>query len=29
LIRVMVEGEDPSETAELAEQIASAVRAAA
>ena len=29
LIRVMVEGEDPGETAELAEQIASAVRAAA
>jgi phosphoglucosamine mutase len=29
LIRVMVEGEDPHETAELAEQIASAVRAAA
>lgn len=29
LIRVMVEGEDPCETAELAEQIASAVRAAA
>ncbi|SEA89207.1 MAG: phosphoglucosamine mutase [Candidatus Thiothrix putei] len=29
LIRVMVEGEDPSETAELAAQIASAVRAAA
>ncbi|QQZ27915.1 phosphoglucosamine mutase [Thiothrix subterranea] len=28
LIRVMVEGEDPGETAELAEQIASAVRAA-
>ncbi len=29
LIRVMVEGEDPHETAELAAQIASAVRAAA
>jgi phosphoglucosamine mutase len=29
LIRVMVEGEDPGETAELAEQIAGAVRAAA
>ncbi|MDQ5769430.1 phosphoglucosamine mutase [Thiothrix subterranea] len=29
LIRVMVEGEDPGETAELAAQIASAVRAAA
>lgn len=29
LIRVMVEGEDPTETAELAEQIASAVRAIA
>lgn len=29
LIRVMVEGDDPQETAELAEQIASAVRVAA